>query len=63
MMRSGEHGSNDHRVYFRPCELLAVCYVNDDWALYRDCKRQFGKKNRWLEHFSGVGVYAVHLGG
>ena len=20
------------------------------------------KKNRWLEHFSGVGVYAVHLG-
>jgi len=22
-----------------------------------------GKKNRWLEHFSGVGVYAVHLGG
>ena len=37
--------------------------VNDDRALHRDCQRQFGKKNRWLEHLSGVGVYAVHLGG
>ena len=26
MMRSGEHGSDDHRIYLRPPELLAVCY-------------------------------------